>query len=156
MFKNFCQNHLRFDSINRFYFFDLRKIPKVKKIILLFNSEYFNILSVNLLLLRIICKQHVNIKLKSGKPFFVRIVLKNKLMEKLFKILTNSYFPFTNKSNRFSVNLFFVKNYTLFYKFNQFFKIVGGFDKITILVVICNYNFKQINYINKNFKTFTS
>ena len=56
--NNFYQNHLKFDIINKFNYFLLLKIPQIKKIILTVDFKNFHFLSINILLLKFICKKN--------------------------------------------------------------------------------------------------
>lgn len=143
----FYKRTLRFDLINKFYYTDLKKLPKLKKIILNFSCKTTELksLATNLLALELITNQkgiltiskrpNLLLKIRKGNPIGGKLSLRKALM-----------LNFVSKS------------------FNEIFSKRKNFDGITInqkiektvisLKIKDTLNFSELNehyYLFKNF-----
>lgn len=107
-FLNYFYNkNLKFDLINKFHYANLKKLPKLKKIILNLNCKTTNLktLGINLLALELITNQkgkliiskepNLLLKLRKGNPRGCKLVLKSSIMlifflENLNKVVSNT------------------------------------------------------------------
>ena len=88
----FYTKTLKFDLINKFYYKELKNLPKLKKIVLNFNCRTTNLktLATHLLALELITNQKSNLtiskrpnlllKIRKGNPVGCKVILKKILM----------------------------------------------------------------------------
>ena len=163
MLKLFYQNNLKYDIINKFCYFSISKIPKLKKLILIFNSENFNSFLVKSILLKFICKKNVNsfknlnksnilVKIKKGHPIQYYMVLKNNCLENFLETLFKNPRHFSILVNSLSSLAIHIKNFYLFKKLEKLFNIINNLRNIKINLIFYNQRKQEIQYIVKNFK----
>lgn len=112
----FYKRTLQFDLINKFYYTDLKKLPKLKKIILNFSCKTTELksLATNLLALELITNQkgiltvskrpNLLLRIRKGNPAGCKLTLKKtKMLNFIFKSL-NEVFSKIKNFNGISVN----------------------------------------------------
>mgnify|MGYP006311402227 CR=1 FL=1 len=112
----FYKRTLQFDLINKFYYTDLKKLPKLKKIILNFSCKTTELksLATNLLALELITNQkgiltvskrpNLLLKIRKGNPAGCKLTLrKAKMLNFIFKSL-NEVFSKIKNFNGIPVN----------------------------------------------------
>lgn len=105
-FLNYFYNkNLKFDLINKFYYANLEKLPKLKKIILNSNCKTtdFKTLATSLLALELITNQigiltiskrpNLLLKIRKGNPTGCKLTLKKASMLNFFSKSLNEIFP---------------------------------------------------------------
>ena len=105
--NHFYAKTLKFDLLNKFYYTNLKKLPKLKKIILNFNCKTTDLktLSTHLLALELVTHQkgvltvskHPNLflKIRKGNPIGCKVILKKTSVLKFLSKSLNEIFPKT-------------------------------------------------------------
>ena len=103
--KNYCNQVLNYDYVNKFFYKNINKVPKIKKIILNFNCKNFDakkiatvVLTLELITLKKIIitkskKTSINLKLKKGHPIGCKVILTGKQLENFLVKLLNKILP---------------------------------------------------------------
>lgn len=161
--KNYYNQVLKYDFINKFYYGKIDKIPKIKKIILNFNCKNFEvkkIATVALTLELISSKKSVitrskkisiNLKLRKGHPIGCKVILTGKHLENfLFKLL-NKIWPnlknfdglmqYVRSKNSFSFSL---KDLVNFDELNSNFYLFSNLPTLNIVIIYNTKNNKEL------------
>ena len=101
----FYRKNLKFDLINKFYYKNLKELPKLKKIVLNFSCKTTELkpLATNLLALQLITNQkgvlttskrpNLLLKIKKGNPIGCKITLKKTSVLNFFNKTLNEVLP---------------------------------------------------------------
>ena len=112
----FYKRTLKFDLINKFYYTDLKKLPKLKKIVLNFSCKTTELksLAINLLALELITNQkgmltiskrpNLLLKIRKGNPAGCKLTLKKTSMLNFVSKSLNEVFSKIKGFNGISVN----------------------------------------------------
>ena len=112
----FYKRTLKFDLINKFYYTDLKKLPKLKKIVLNFSCKTTELksLATNLLALELITNQkgmltiskrpNLLLKIRKGNPAGCKLTLKKTSMLNFVSKSLNEVFSKIKGFNGISVN----------------------------------------------------
>lgn len=112
----FYKKTLKFDLINKFYYTDLKKLPKLKKVVLNFSCKTPEIkqLSTHLLALELVTSQksvltaskHPNLalKIKKGNPSGCKLTLRKNHMLSFMSKSFNQIFPLVKNFNGLSAS----------------------------------------------------
>ena len=96
IFKNYYNNVIKYDLINKFYYTNHKQIPQIINIILNFNCKNLNVKNLvsSLVALELITmkkgivltskKSNIVLKIRKGNPIGCKITLKKKIYEYLF------------------------------------------------------------------------
>jgi large subunit ribosomal protein L5 len=131
--KNYYNNIIKYDLINKFYYKNHKQIPKIVSIILSFNCKNLNTKNLisSLIALELIStkkgviltsnKSNISLKIRKGNPTGCKVTLKKIEMHIFFFRLITEVFPniklfkgFKNYSNYSSNSFLFKINKTLF------------------------------------------
>lgn len=158
MFQKFFYNHLKMDIINKFNYPLFLKIPRLKKIILVFNTSNFNLLLLNLMLLKLTFNQKTNliIKTKKGKLTGCRIFLKSNSIEYFLKTLLKKIQIFSISTTNLLVLCLHVYNFSLTTKLKNFYNVFTELNKLNIFFIFNNKKKQEIKYVIKNLKNLKS
>ena len=159
-FEHYFQTIVKYDLINKFQYKNIKKLPKLKKIVLNFNCKNADTkqLAVTMTALELISlqkgiltvkkKSNVILKLKKGEPIGCKIILrKTNMYNFLFKIL-NEILPKVKNFKKFNLKQNRNKNY----KINTFsFKLK---NTLNFLELEKNYYlFQNLSFLNITFVT---
>jgi len=172
-FNSYYNNIIKYDLINKFNYKNHKQIPKIIKIILIFNCKNINIkkLISSLIALELITNQkgviltskksNLVLKLRKGNPIGCKVTLHKKTMNFFYYRLISEIFPniklfegfhlkkFVNNFNSFSFKI----NKTLFFieleKYYQFFKDLPNLQ----LIIITNSLFSfELSFLLQSYK----
>lgn len=114
-FEHYFQTIVKYDLINKFKYKNIKKLPKLRKIVLNFsckNSDTkqlaltmtaLELITLQKGILTVTKKSNVILKLKKGEPIGCKVVLrKTNMYNFLFKIL-NEILPKINKFKKFNI-----------------------------------------------------
>lgn len=160
--NSYIENILNYDLINKFFFNSVKKIPKIKKIYLIFTcgNSFLKDLSASLIALEIISSQKstftylktskVLLKLKKGSPVGCAVILRKKkmilflteLLVFIFpKFLHNIKLASLKKKKSFSFN---IKNPLLFYELEKKYQFFNKLKGLNITIVTNSKNKKEL------------
>src|SRR5688572_3941706 len=103
--KNYYNQILKYDFLNKFNYKNINQIPKIKKIILNFNCKNFDVkkIAIAILALELITAQKstvtkskkvsINLKIRKGHPVGCKVILKKDKLENFLLKLLNKIFP---------------------------------------------------------------
>jgi large subunit ribosomal protein L5 len=112
----FYTKTLKFDLVNKFYYTDLKKLPRLKEIILNFSCKTTELksLATNLLALELITNQkgtltvskrpNLLLKIRKGNPAGCKLTLKKTSMLIFYSKVVNEIFPKIKNFDGVSVN----------------------------------------------------
>lgn len=121
-FNYFYTKTLKFDLINKFYYKDLKKLPKLKKIVLNFSCKTTELksLATNLLALELITNQkgiltvskrpNLLLKIRKGNPTGCKVTLKKTAMLTFYSKSFTEIFPKIKNFDGIAVNQKVEKN----------------------------------------------
>lgn len=102
---NFYKKRITYDLLNKFYYKNTKKIPKLKKIILNFECKTTEMISIAICLLaiEIITHQkgtliktkrpHILLKIRKGQPIGCKVILREIKMIHYFSKILTEFFP---------------------------------------------------------------
>src|SRR6476660_5949384 len=103
--KNYYNQVLKYDFLNKFNYKNINQIPRIEKIILNFNCKNFDIkkIATAILALELITTQKsvitkskkvsINLKIRKGHPVGCKVILKKDKLESFLLKLLNKIFP---------------------------------------------------------------
>lgn len=140
--KNYYQNVIQYDLINKFQYKNLQNLPKLEKIILSYSYKDFKTLSSSLLSLELISgkqgililakNSYILLKIRKGCPIGCKVVLKKTMMYDFFAKLLVDIFP---QMKEFAFQSFFLQQQTFSYKLKNiiFFELEKNFNLFSTL-----------------------
>ena len=162
-----------YDLINKFSYKNLKKIPKLKKIVLNFgckNSEIKN-LAASLITLELITtnknitltkskKANIFIKIRSGHPIGCKIVLNGKKMYDFFFKLLTDIFPILKEFKGMTLNKkaniksfsFTLKELILFKELETNFYLFNNLPPLNINIITNTKTKKELAFLINAFK----
>ena len=174
-FETYLSKVIKYDFINTFFYQDVKKIVKLKKIILNFGYQKSNFkdLVSGLLALEFISFQkgqitksknlNVFLKIKKGNPVGCKIVLTKSLMHFFYLKLLTSILSKTKHSQIFrckwNLNLiksisFRIKNPLLFIELENQFQFFKNIPQLDITLLTDSQSQKELVFLLKSIKFF--
>jgi large subunit ribosomal protein L5 len=168
--KNYYQNILQYDLINKFYYKTPQTIPELKKIVLSFSYRNPNIkiIAASLLALELITTKrgtitktnntHILLKIRKGNPVGCKVILKRTVMYNFFaKILIDIFpqtkefkkFHFQQKQNTFSCKL---KNSLIFLELEQNYNLFNNISNLNITIITNTNTQNELLFLLNSFK----
>lgn len=154
-FENYNYNIVKYDLINKFYYKELKKIPKIQAIVLQFNTKKYDLklLITSMAALELIAGQKgvltkskvasVSFKIRKGQPVGCKITLKKNRMAEFFLRLLNQI-KIENKINSLKTFSFKISNVLIFNELEknyQFFKNLKSLNITIITSATCKEDF---------------
>jgi len=158
--KNYYNQVLKYDFLNKFNYKNINQIPRIEKIILNFNCKNFDIkkIATAILALELITTQKsvitkskkvsINLKIRKGHPVGCKVILKKDKLESFLLKLLNKIFPelknfkgLTFKSRSKNSLTFALKDLINFNELNSNFYLFTSLPTLNIILV---YNTKTI------------
>ena len=177
-FKNYYENIVQYDLINKFQYKNINKLPKLHKVVLTFGYKKSNLkqLIISLVALELISAQkpvfttskvsNVTLKIRKGNPVGCKITLrKNKLNIFLVKLI-NKFFCDTklvqnngkiNDTNiSFSPTLTFkLKNNLIFSELEIHYQIFKNLSNLNIILITNSKTSSEFLFLLKSHKIFS-
>ncbi len=155
-FKNYNENVVEYDLINKFNYKTLNKIPKLKSITLTFKLKKNDTKTLisSLAALKLLSQQkptlncskisNVSFNIRKGQPVGCKVNLKKKILRQFLNLLINNLSGLKNSINHNKTNSFSFKisNILVFHNLEknyQFFKSLSDLN-ITITTINCKNN----------------
>jgi large subunit ribosomal protein L5 len=168
--ENFYFKTLKYDLINKFVYYDIHKLPKLKKIILNFGSPTANIkqLSSGLLAFELIANQkgiltttkksNILLKIRKGNPTGCKLTLQKYNLFNLFRKTIFEVFPKLKNFNGFNQNRKIKKNafsYEIhdtfsFSELEGHYYFFNNLPKLDVTIVTTAKNEKELIFILKS------
>jgi len=155
-FESYYNNIVKYDLINKFYYKNHKKIPKLNKIILNFNSKNLNskLLFSSIMALELIStqksvitlskKSNITLKIRKGNPNGCKVTLRKEKMYTFFFRLISEIFlnlklfdGFSRKKFKNSVNSFSFKipKSLFIYELENFYHFFKNLPDLQIVIV---------------------
>lgn len=165
----FYKNTLKFDLVNKFNYTNLKKLPKIEKIILNFNCKTVELKNLlrHLIALELITNQkstltisNYSLKLKKGKFSGCKIILKNKhMLLFLSKNLNEIFFDLKNV-NEIVINpktlqpvvSFSIKNSVNFTEINENYNLFNNLSILNIAFTLKITKNEELLFLLKSLK----
>jgi len=173
-FLNYYYNNIvKYDLINKFYYKNIKQLPKVEKIILNFNfkKQTYRNLTTSLLALELISNQkpifimskvsNITLKIRKGQPAGFKLTLRKqnanffilKLINEIF--YSKSNFRENLKKIKIKNSSFFsfqIKNSLIFPELESNYQIFKELSKLNITIVCNSKTFSELNFLLKSYK----
>nr|YP_316605.1 ribosomal protein L5 [Thalassiosira pseudonana]AAZ99412.1 ribosomal protein L5 [Thalassiosira pseudonana]QWM92932.1 ribosomal protein L5 [Thalassiosira pseudonana] len=174
-FNSYLNNVVKHDLINKFFYTNLKQIPKLETIVLNFgyqNSNFKHLISGLLALellsskkSRLTRSKHLNVflKIKKGNPVGCKIVLKKTTMHVFYLKLITSVFPKIkhNKTAQSQQNVksvksisIIIKNPLLFLELESQYQFFKDIPKLDITILTDSKSQNEIFFLLKSVKFF--
>jgi large subunit ribosomal protein L5 len=172
--KYYCEKNLKHNLVNKFLYFDTKKIPKIKKIILNFGCKTNDIksLSAGLLALELMTNQKskltrsklpiLTLKIRQGNPIGCKITLRKNIMFNYISKMSIEVFPKLKnfeglysriKQNAFSYSLTDIFTFSIL---EEHYYLFNNLPKLNITIVTSTKTKQELffilNYIQLPFK----
>ena len=170
--ENYYKKVIRYDLINKFFYYDLNDIPELKKIILNFGCKSFALKTIasSLLALELITtkegtitkakRANILLKVRKGYPVGCIVVLKKIKMYNFFLKLLTEVFPNLKdfkginvskklKGNSFSLTLIDLIN---FKELEKQFYLFTNLPPLNIILITNTKTRKELFYLLNSFK----
>ena len=151
----FYKRTLKFDLINKFYYTDLKKLPKLKKAVLNFSCKTTELktLATNLLALELITKQkgiltvskqpNLLLKIRKGNPTGCSLILKKHLILNFLEKSLTEIFPQIKTFEGISINQkveqtstsFIIKNTLNFSELTEHYYLFNNLSNLNLSIV---------------------
>jgi large subunit ribosomal protein L5 len=174
IFKNYYNNVIKYDLINKFYYTNHKQIPQIINIILNFNCKNLNVKNLvsSLVALELITmkkgivltskKSNIVLKIRKGNPIGCKITLKKKYMNIFFFRLVSEIFPniklfkgfyVKNLVNYNSNSFIFKINKTLFiYELENYYQFFKDLPPIEINIITNSVYFFELTFLLQSYK----
>jgi large subunit ribosomal protein L5 len=170
-FEHFYVKRLKYDLLNKFFYLNNQKFPKIKKIILNFScktAEMKNLASSSLALELITNKKgrltntrypDVLLKIRKGNPTGCKIILRKELMYNFLGRINYEIFPRIKNFAAFEINKkthknvfsFSLQDNFLFYELEQHYHLFNYLSKLNITIVTNAKNKTELAFMLKSF-----
>lgn len=168
--KKYYENVIKYDFLNKFSYINYKKIPKIEKIILSFNSKKFDfkLLTSTLLALKLITnktgqltiakKPNLLLKVRKGNPVGCKVILTKQFMytflEKLiFDILPKMKKPLNLKTIPKTRSLSFnIDNALIFKELEKNYFLFNSLKYLQIIFVTNTTNKNEMFFLFNSFK----
>jgi large subunit ribosomal protein L5 len=159
--ENYYKNIIKYDLLNRFQYKNLKKLPRLKKIILSFSCKNSNTSQImpSLLALELITSQkalltlsknsNISLKIRKGNPVGCKVILKKKVMYNFLKNLILNILPNLVKFKKNSLTL---ENSLVFSELEQQYYLFKDIPKLNISIVCNSVNFIEFFFLLNSFK----
>ena len=166
--KNFYVKNLKHDLINKFFYINIKKLPKLKKIILNFGCKAttLKILATNLLALELITNKkgflkkakqpNLNFKIKKGNFTGCKLILYKNLKLNFMSKISTQIFAKIKKFNRLKLKddknnclSYTIKNLLNFNCLNEKYYLFNNLSNLNITIITDNNKKKQILFFFK-------
>ena len=170
--EHYYNKKLKYDLINKFFYLNLKKLPKLKKIVLNFRSKTpeLKTLAASMLALELIgktkgiltttSKTNLYIKIRKGSPVGCKLTLKKTLMLKFLEKNLNEIFTKIKKlneliltekvkTNNFSYQ---IKNIFHFYNLEEHYYLFNNVPRLNITFITNTKTKKEMLFILKALK----
>lgn len=175
-FEHYFQTVIKYDLINKFQYTNVKKLPKLKKIVLNFNCKHsdtkqlalamtaLELITLQKGILTVTKKSNVILKLKKGEPIGCKIILRKRNMYNfLFKIINEilpkikNFKKFNlklNKNNNYKINAFSfkLKNTLNFLELEKNYYLFQNLSFLNITFVTNKINFYEFIFLFQSFK----
>ena len=169
----YYQQIIKKDLINKFQYFNLKNIPKLKKIILNFGCKNHELKSIapTILSLELISNKtsklsksknsNVFLKIRKGAPIGCYVILKkNKMYKFLFKLLTEIFpilkdfkgIPFSLTKTKLNSFSFYITDLVNIKELNSHFYFFNNLPSLNIILVTNTKTKKEFLYLIQSFK----
>lgn len=166
----FYNKNLKFDLINKFYYADLKKLPRLKKIILNSSCKTADLktLATNLLALELITNQkgiltiskrpNLLLKIRKGDPTGCKITLKKSSVLNFFSKNLNEIFPQIKNFNGLVIRqklektafCFVIKNTLNFSELSEHYYLFNNLSNINLSLVADVETEKELVFLFKS------
>lgn len=164
---------IKYDLINKFYYNNLKELPKLKKIILNFGcrTSEIKVLAASIQALNLISQKHnssityskhtnIFLKIRKGQPIGCKIILEKKHMYHFFLKLLIEIFPVlkdfkginVNKNNNIKSLSFTIKELITFKELETHFYLFNNVPPLNITLVTNTKNKKELIFLLNSFK----
>jgi large subunit ribosomal protein L5 len=171
--KNYYQNTIQYDLINKFHYKNLQNLPSLQKIVLNFgykNPNLKNLASALLFLELVTTKRgvittasspHILLKVKKGNPVGCKVILKKTLMYSFFtKLLIEIYpqmkefkeFTFQKKNQQSNTFSYQLKNTFVFLELEQNYNLFNTLSNLNITIVTNTKTQNELSFLLNSFK----
>ena len=171
--KDYHQDIVQYDLINKFHYKNLQNLPKLQKIVLNFGNKNPNLknLASALLLLELITTKrgvittanspHILLKIKKGSPVGCKVILKKTLMYSFFARLLIDVCPQIKKFKKFTLqkkeqhpNTFSyqLKNIFIFLESKQNYNLFNQLSSLDITIVTNTKTQNELLFLFNSFK----
>lgn len=171
--KNYYQNIIQYDLINKFHYRNLQNLPKLQRIVLNFgykNPNLKNLASALLFLELITTKQgvittakrpHILLKIKKGNPVGCKVILKKNLMYSFFTRLLTDVYPqikefqdFTIQKKNQTPNAFSyqLKNTFIFLELERNYNLFNNLSNLNITIVTNTKTQTELLFLLNSYK----
>lgn len=166
IFKNYHENVVKYDLVNKFNYKNIKQLPKLKSITLTFKLKTHNVkeLISSLAAIKIISYQHpsltlskvsnVSFNVRKGQPVGCKVTLRKKKLRLFLNLIINNT-PVIKKKINYKNNFLFsfkISNILTFNKLEknyQFFKNLNGLD---ISIVTTETTYENFLFLLKSYK----
>ena len=169
----YYNNIVKYDLINKFYYKNIKQLPKIKKIILNFNfkRQNFKNLMSSLIALELISNQkpifikskisNITLKIRKGQPVGCKIILRKQNSNIFIQKLINEYFysKFNIQESlkkikpiNSSFMSFQIKNSLIFPELEANYQIFKQLTKLNITIVCTSKTFSELIFLLKSYK----
>ena len=169
--KNYYNQVLKYDFLNKFNYKNINQIPRIEKIILNFNCKNFDIkkIATAILALELITTQKsvitkskkvsINLKIRKGHPVGCKVILKKDKLESFLLKLLNKIFPelknfkgLTFKSRSKNSLTFALKDLINFNELNSNFYLFTNLPALNITLIYSTNNVKELSFFLNSLK----
>ena len=159
--QNYYEKVVKYDFINKFFYSDLNKIPKLKKVILFLKYKKFNLKQIKfgLVAIELITTKPVFLTKSKRSDIFLK-VLKNQPINYIIALQKHQIYSFIFKllievlSNFKIYNYSFVlfKTFLTFKEFEKHFYLFADLPRLKIILATNTNNDKELLYLFSSFK----
>jgi len=158
---------IAYDLINKFHYKNVKKIPKVKEIVLNYNSKNPELkeLVASLISLKLLStdknivltkakKSNISIRIKIGQPVGCKITLKNKKMYEFFSKLLSEILPNLKnlKETKLNKKKYQTKNFSFTLKLETNFYLFNSLPPLNINIITNTTTKKELFFLLNAFK----
>lgn len=171
--KNYYQNIIQYDLINKFQYKNTKNLPQLQKIVLNFGykNPNINILASSLLALELIASKrgtittskdsHILLKIRKGNPVGCKVILKKTLMYNFFAKLLIDIFPQVKEFKEFRFNKetaqkntfsYKLKNTFVFFELEQNYNFFNNISNLNITIIANTKTQNELLFLLQSFK----
>ena len=167
--KRYYDNVIKYNLLNKFEYQDLKRLPKIKKVVLNFNCKAFEIkkLSTALLALKLVTnkkgklttsnKPNIILKIKKGTPVGCKVILTSKLMYKFLNLFIFRVLPTLKNSALIKIKdkstiTYTIKNSLIFKILEKNYIIFNNIQNVNINIITTTASYKELFFLLKSFK----
>lgn len=172
IFKNYYNNVIKYDLINKFYYHNHKQIPKIINIVLNFNFKSLNVKNLvsSLVALELITmkkgivltskKSNIVLKIRKGNPTGCKITLKKNYVHIFFFRLISEIFPNIKLFKGFYVKnlvnsnsfIFKIKKTLFIYELEKYYQFFKDLPFIEINIITNSVYFFELTFLLQSYK----